>query len=45
MRQNLGGKRERLLAQLKQIDEAIAALDANPGVERVLDLVQRASWN
>ena len=36
-------RRERLAQELATVDEAIAALKANPEIERVLNLVQRAS--
>lgn len=39
--ENLRDRRERLSNQLKELDEAIAALQENPEVERVLSLVSR----
>jgi hypothetical protein len=44
LRESLASKRTNLAAQLARVDEALAALDANPGVENVLNLVQKANW-
>lgn len=41
--ERLQDKRDRLAAQIQQTDEALAALKANPEIERVLNLVQRAA--
>ena len=41
--ERLADKRQRLAQQLAETDEALAALKANPEIERVLNLVQRAS--
>ena len=44
LRENLSAQRTNLAAQLASVEEAIAALDANPDIERVLNLVQKANW-
>ena len=41
IRDSLCSKRASLEAQLEDVNKAIAALDANPGVEQVLDLVSK----
>lgn len=41
--EKLEGNRTHLQQQLTRIDEALAALKANPEIERVLNLIQRAS--
>lgn len=41
VREQLNQQREQLTARLKEVDEAIAALDENPAVEKVLTLVGR----
>ena len=43
MRDSLRSKRASLEAQLQEVNEAIAALDENPGVERVLDLITKTT--
>jgi hypothetical protein len=37
-------KRERLTAQLVEVNEAIAALEANPEIEKVLHLISKVSY-
>lgn len=41
VREQLLQQKEALTARLKEVDEAIAALDENPAVEKVLTLVGR----
>ena len=36
-------RREKLAQELETVDAALAALKANPEIERVLNLIQRAS--
>ena len=43
MRDTLRNKRASLESQLQEVNEAIAALDAYPGVERVLDLFNKVT--
>ena len=43
MRETLRVKRASLESQLTEVNEAIAALDENPGVERVLDLITKTT--
>ena len=43
MRDTLRNKRASLESQLQEVNEAIAALDENPGVERVLDLITKTT--
>lgn len=40
--ERLKRQKEMLVEQLARVDEAIGALEANPEVARVMDLVQRA---
>lgn len=41
--EKLEGNRAHLQQQLMRVEEALAALKANPEIERVLNLIQRAS--
>ena len=43
LRDTLCGRRASLESQLQEVNEAIAALDENPGVERVLDLITKTT--
>ena len=43
MRDTLRNKRASLESQLQEVNEAITALDENPGVERVLDLITKTT--
>ena len=43
LRDTLRNKRASLESQLQEVNEAIAALDENPGVERVLDLITKTT--
>lgn len=44
MRENLESRRINLTAQLASVNEALEALNSNPEFERVLDLVQKATY-
>ena len=41
MKDKLLGKKQRHEAKLKEVDDALAALEANPEIERVLNLVSK----
>ena len=43
MRDTLRNRRASLESQLQEVNEAITALDENPGVERVLDLITKTT--
>ena len=42
--ENLEERRNGLKLQLERVEAAMAALKANPGVEEVLNLIQKASY-
>lgn len=43
MEQSLSEKRQRLTNQLKDLDAAIEALKANPGITSVLELIRKVN--
>lgn len=44
LRESLANRKYQLESQLTDVNEALAALEANPDIETVLNLVQKANY-